>query len=132
MPIEVEKHMMSHPAIEDVAVVGLPDDVDGERPMAFVVLSTSGQQTTTDEIIAFTNGKPTWLIDHTIREKIAFELDVERVMDEEKLRGGVRFIDKIPRNDLGKIVRPELMKLISDTQDVKFWRELINPKYFWS
>lgn len=41
-------------------------------------------------------------------------------MDEEKLRGGVRFIDNIPRNDLGKIVRPELMKLISDTQDVKF------------
>ena len=32
-------------------------------------------------------------------------------MDEEKLRGGVRFIEKIPRNDLGKIVRQELMKL---------------------
>ena len=33
-------------------------------------------------------------------------------MDEEKLRGGLRFVDKIPRNDLGKIVRPELMKLL--------------------
>ena len=33
-------------------------------------------------------------------------------MDEEKLRGGVRFIEKIPRNDLGKIVRQELMKLL--------------------
>ena len=33
-------------------------------------------------------------------------------MDEEKLRGGVRFIEQIPRNDLGKIVRQELMKLL--------------------
>ena len=31
-------------------------------------------------------------------------------MEEEKLRGGIRFIEKIPRNDLG--VRPELMKLL--------------------
>lgn len=31
-------------------------------------------------------------------------------MDEEKLRGGIRFVDKIPRNDSGKIVRPELLK----------------------
>lgn len=33
-------------------------------------------------------------------------------MDEEKLRGGIRFIDRIPRNDLGKIIRPELSKLL--------------------
>jgi acyl-coenzyme A synthetase/AMP-(fatty) acid ligase len=36
----------------------------------------------------------------------------ERVMDEEKLRGGVRFIDRIPRNDLGKIIRHQLVKLL--------------------
>ena len=36
----------------------------------------------------------------------------ELVIDEEKLRGGVRFIDKIPRNELGKIVRPALSKLL--------------------
>ena len=33
-------------------------------------------------------------------------------MDEEKLRSGIRFIDKVPRNDLGKVVRPELMKML--------------------
>lgn len=27
-------------------------------------------------------------------------------MEEEKLRGGIRFVAKIPRNDLGKVVRP--------------------------
>ena len=34
------------------------------------------------------------------------------MIDEEKLRGGIRFIDKIPRNDLGKIIRPELINLL--------------------
>lgn len=34
-------------------------------------------------------------------------------MDEESLRGGLRFIETIPRNDLGKIIRPELMKLLN-------------------
>jgi acyl-coenzyme A synthetase/AMP-(fatty) acid ligase len=33
-------------------------------------------------------------------------------MEEEKLRGGIRFVEKIPRNDLGKIVRPELVQLL--------------------
>ena len=33
-------------------------------------------------------------------------------MDEEKLRGGIRFINKILRNDLGKVVRLELMKML--------------------
>ena len=40
-------------------------------------------------------------------------LDLERVIDEEHLRGGVRFVEKIPRNDLGKIVRHLLMKFIN-------------------
>ena len=37
---------------------------------------------------------------------------LELVVDEERLRGGVRFIDEIPRNELGKIVRRKLMNLL--------------------
>lgn len=57
VPTNVEKHMITHPAIEDVAVVGLPDEDDGERPLAFVVLSHDGKNFTVDDLIAFTNGK---------------------------------------------------------------------------
>ena len=37
-------------------------------------------------------------------------------MDEEQLRGGVRFLDKIPRNDLGKVVRPLLIQLLKPSE----------------
>lgn len=37
---------------------------------------------------------------------------LERVIEEEKLRGGIRFIEEIPRNELGKIMRQTLKKLI--------------------
>jgi acyl-CoA synthetase (AMP-forming)/AMP-acid ligase II len=56
LPTNIEKHMMTHPAIEDVAVVGLPHDDDGERPLAFVVLSEDSK-VTAEELIDYTNGK---------------------------------------------------------------------------
>lgn len=56
LPTNVEKHMMTHPAIEDVAVVGSPHEEDGERPLAFVVLSEDSK-VTAEELISYTNGK---------------------------------------------------------------------------
>ncbi len=57
LPTNVEKHMMTHPAIVDVAVVGLPHEEDGERPLAFVVLSENSKEVTAEELISYTNGK---------------------------------------------------------------------------
>ena len=37
---------------------------------------------------------------------------LELVVDEERLRGGVRFIDQIPRNEQGKIARPKLREML--------------------
>jgi fatty-acyl-CoA synthase len=47
---------MSHPAVIDVAVIGIPDDKWGERPKAFVVLR-DGQSATPDELIAYVRTK---------------------------------------------------------------------------
>jgi len=55
VPTNIEKYLMTHPAVEDAAVVGRPDDVDGELPTAFVVVR-KGQSTTAEEIIQFIQG----------------------------------------------------------------------------
>jgi long-chain acyl-CoA synthetase len=49
-PAEVETEMMAHPAIERVAVVGLPHEMKGERPAAAVVLK-AGASATAEEIL---------------------------------------------------------------------------------
>lgn len=50
---------MTHPAVIEAAVIGVPHDIDGERPMAYVVVKRNalGQPLATeDEIVSFTDG----------------------------------------------------------------------------
>ena len=54
VPTNVEKQMMTHPAVKEVGVVGLPDEVFGELPLAFVVLR-EGATATAEELINYTN-----------------------------------------------------------------------------
>jgi fatty-acyl-CoA synthase len=50
--IEVEGTLLRHPAIQEVAIVGLPDEKWGETPHAFVVLR-AGTSATEGDIVAF-------------------------------------------------------------------------------
>ncbi len=54
--IEVEQAVVSHPAVLEAAVIGVPDEQWGERPKAFVVLA-DGQSATPEELIEHVKGR---------------------------------------------------------------------------
>ena len=85
-PAELEALLISHPAIEDAAVIGVPDAEAGELPMAFVVRKA----------------------DVTLTEKDVHVFVDENLAAYKKLRGGVEFVDQIPKSLSGKILRREL------------------------
>lgn len=72
--------------IADAAVVGIPDTLAGEVPRAFVVKKPTCKLNE-DEISKIINSKVTHY---------------------KKLAGGVIFVENIPRNPSGKILRNEL------------------------
>ena len=84
-PAEVENVLMSHPAVADVAVIGVPSDKWGESPRAIVVLDAEAHADEGD-IIAFA------------RERLA----------KYKCPTGVDFADNLPRNPSGKILKKDL------------------------
>ncbi|GAA4972007.1 long-chain-fatty-acid--CoA ligase [Pseudonocardia tropica] len=54
--VEVEQAVLSHPAVLEAAVIGVPDEKWGERPKAFVVLRPE-QQAGADDILAHVRGR---------------------------------------------------------------------------
>ena len=83
--IEVEQAVMSHPAVVEVAVIGVPDEQWGERPKAFVVLA-EGQSATPEE-----------LIEH-VRSRIAHY----------KAPRDVELVAELPKTSTGKVQKFEL------------------------
>ncbi len=84
-PGEVEELLAGHQAIEEVAALGVPDEKFGRRLKAFVVLR-DGQQLTEDEIKAY------------VRENLANYKTPREIV----------FIEELPRNPTGKVLKREL------------------------
>jgi fatty-acyl-CoA synthase len=60
--VELENHVMAHPAVEEAVVVGVPDEKWSERPLVAVVLR-EGQRVDVDELREFLAGKvPKWQV----------------------------------------------------------------------
>lgn len=87
-PREIEDHLNAHPAILDVAVVGVPDPEWGESLRAFVVVR-DGHALTEADVIAY------------CRAELA---DFKRPRR-------VTFLPELPRNPTGKILKRELQAL---------------------
>ena len=83
--IEVEEVLYQHPAILEAAVVGVPDDVFGEKVLAAIVVKP-GVDTDRDDILLF------------CRKSLASF----------KVPSYVEFVDELPRNAGGKVVKGQL------------------------
>ena len=89
---DVEHALVQHEAVREVAVVGAPHPVLGEDVVAFVVLHP-GTQASSDELRAF---------------------GLEHLADYKVPRQFV-FVDALPRNPTGKVVKPELKARLTAT-----------------
>ncbi|KAH7148196.1 hypothetical protein EDB81DRAFT_855975 [Dactylonectria macrodidyma] len=87
-PAELESHLLAHPAVDDCAVVQVADDSAGELPKAFVVKSAL-VQSESDEKVSQEIHKH--FKDHKAHYKW--------------LKGGIEFIEAIPKSPSGKILR---------------------------
>lgn len=90
-PAEVESILLRHPAVDEVAVVGLPDLEWGQRVAAAIVLEPN-RHATEDDIINYS------------RQHLAGY----------KLPRHIKFIDELPHTATGKIQRPHVAELFRD------------------
>jgi fatty-acyl-CoA synthase len=86
-PGELEELLAKHPAIREAAAVGVPDETFGQRLRAFVVVR-DGESLTEDQ-----------LKEH-VRENLA----------RYKVPREVVFLDELPRNPTGKVLKRQLVK----------------------
>ena len=82
---EIEGCLREHPAVEDAAVTGQADDDLGERVVAWVVVRDGASVTAAD------------LVDH-----------VAGLLAPHKRPRDVRFLEALPRNDMGKVQKARL------------------------
>ncbi|OTA93371.1 hypothetical protein M434DRAFT_30999 [Hypoxylon sp. CO27-5] len=97
-PAELEAHLLSHPDVNDCTVIPVPDEGSGEVPKAFVVKSAAAASRS-DEEVAREIYK--WVEEHKARYKW--------------LKGGIEFIDVVPKSPSGKILR----RLLKDREREK-------------
>ncbi|RNF40124.1 acyl-CoA synthetase MbcS [Planococcus salinus] len=92
-PFEVEDALMKHPAIQECAVVGAPDEIRGTVVKAYVVLRESADASNKEELVKE-------LQDHT--KTITAPYKYPRIIE---------FLEELPKTTSGKIRRVELRKL---------------------
>ena len=84
-PDEIEGILVSHPAVDEAAIIGIPDDYWGERVRAIVVIK-QGHTVTPEELVTHCH------------ERLASYKRPESVV----------FTDLLPRNQMGKVIKREL------------------------
>ncbi len=87
-PREIEDLLYQHPAVLEAAAVGVPDEQFGQRLSVFVVVREGAALSEED-------------VKQYVRENLA----------RYKVPRTVAFLDELPRNPTGKVLKRELVKL---------------------
>jgi long-chain acyl-CoA synthetase len=85
-PQMIEQAIYTHPSVQEVIVIGIPDDYRGEAAKAFVKLRDGTAPFTLDELRAFLTGK----------------------LGKHELPAALEFVTELPRTSVGKLSRHEL------------------------
>ena len=85
-PQMIEQAIYTHPAVQEVIVIGIPDDYRGEAAKAFVTLRDGAAPFTIEELRAFLTGK----------------------LGKHELPAALEFVKELPRTAVGKLSRHEL------------------------
>lgn len=87
-PLIIEQHLLLHPSVKEVAVIGRPNEIDGEHPMAVIVLEDGAEPDENNILKYVENNLNDWM----------------------RLRGGVVFVDSLPYTPTGKIKRRDVKR----------------------
>lgn len=129
-PAEIESVLGTHPAVSQVAVIGIPHETAGELPMAVV----SRMQ---DKTVTVIQSRPFLAVDMEITtllgskiicflvfiikmfqlqimEKELYDLVAKNLPGYCALRGGIKFLEKLPLTATGKIAKKQLQDMFAN------------------
>lgn len=118
-PTDIETILLSHPAVLDAGVTSKrgSDGVDGDILIGVVKIDP-GRSVGPAELVSYVDGesvrdegglKKDFAL---LKNESVCEIVSDKVKDHEKLRGGVVFVNDIPRSPAGKLLRDELKTLV--------------------
>lgn len=97
---------MDHPLVNDIAVIGVEDkEQHTEVPRAYIVHAKLGKDAGDT-----TTGLPTGSAQQDAQDII--DWTAKKVANHKRLRGGIRFIEEIPKSASGKILRRVLKERV--------------------
>ena len=85
-PQMIEQAIYTHPSVQEVIVIGIPDDYRGEAAKAFIKLRAGAQPFALEELKVFLTGK----------------------LGKHEIPAALDFVDELPRTSVGKLSRHEL------------------------
>jgi len=102
-PQMIEQSIYEHPAVQEVIVIGIPDDYRGEAAKAFIKLRAGTAAFSLDDLKAFLTGK----------------------LGKHEIPTALEFVDELPRTPVGKLSRHELRSQQAASQPAQKQPQLV-------